>query len=497
MRKLSLFIFVFGALFFNSCNEVTPVIKKTLTVTPDSLEFVIEGGIDSITISTDAREWSVVSTETWVTTSVDFGITKQKTIAVTVDKNPVKGVRTAYLKIAAPDADTATVKIIQVTRSVTGTDFPDYSNPIPADNTGMNSTALQLAKQMFMGWNLGNTLEVPGSETAWGNPKATQLLIDSVKAAGFNAIRLPCAWNSYIQDAKTYKIKDSWLARVKEVIDYCYKNNMYIILNIHWDGGWLENNCTVAKQDINNIKQKALWEQIAVYLRDYDEHLMFAGSNEPNVDNATQMAVLMTYHQTFVDAVRSTGGRNAYRTLVIQGPSTDITKTNQLMNSMPADKVSNHLMAEVHYYTPWNFCGMTKDETWGSMYYYWGNGYHSTTDTGHNASWGEETDVIKLFQLMKVKFADKGIPVILGEFGAGRRNNLTGDALTLHLASRAYFYEYIFKQAKNYGMVPFLWDTGIHNSFDMGVIDRNSGAISDRQAYTALQKGATLGVYPY
>ncbi|MHB9141712.1 MAG: cellulase family glycosylhydrolase, partial [Paludibacter sp.] len=231
MRKLSLFIFVFGVLFFNSCNEVTPVIKKTLTVTPDSLEFVIEGGIDSITISTDAREWSVVSTETWVTTSVDFGITKQKTIAVTVDKNPVKGVRTAYLKIAAPDADTATVKIIQVTRSVTGTDFPDYSNPIPADNTGMNSTALQLAKQMFMGWNLGNTLEVPGSETAWGNPKATQLLIDSVKAAGFNAIRLPCAWNSYIQDAKTYKIKDSWLARVKEVIDYCYKNNMYIILN--------------------------------------------------------------------------------------------------------------------------------------------------------------------------------------------------------------------------------------------------------------------------
>jgi len=98
---------------------------------------------------------------------------------------------------------------------------------------------------------------------------------------------------------------------------------------------------------------------------------------------------------------------------------------------------------------------------------------------------------------MKTKFADKGIPVIMGEFGAGRRSTLTGDNLTKHLASRAYFYEYVFKQAKNYGMVPFLWDTGIHNSFDMGVIDRNSGAILDRPAYNGLIKGASAGIYPF
>ena len=234
-----------------------------------------------------------------------------------------------------------------------------------------------------------------------------------------------------------------------------------------------------------------------MYLRDYDEHLMFAGANEPNVDNATQMGVLLTYHQTFVDAVRGTGGRNAYRTLVIQGPNTDITKTSQLMSKMPTDNVANRMMAEVHFYTPWNFCGMDKDETWGSMFYYWGNGYHSTTDTGRNATWGEESEVNRLLGLMKTKFADKGIPVIMGEFGAMRRSTLTGDNLTKHLASRAYFYEYVFKQAKNNGLVPFLWDTGIHGNNDMGVIVRSTGVIGDRQAYNALKNGAAAGNYPF
>jgi aryl-phospho-beta-D-glucosidase BglC (GH1 family) len=194
-----------------------------------------------------------------------------------------------------------------------------------------------------------------------------------VKAAGFNTVRLPCAWDSYLENRSTAKIRASWLARVKEVIDYCYKNNMYVILNIHWDGGWLENNVTTAKQAENNAKQKAIWQQIAMHLREYDDHLLFAGTNEPNVDNAAQMTVLYSYLQTFIDAVRQTGGRNAYRTLVVQGPSTDIAKTNQLMTRMPNDDVPNRLMAEVHYYTPWNFCGMDKDETWGKMFYYWGS----------------------------------------------------------------------------------------------------------------------------
>ena len=432
---------LFSVLYLScSCKGPEPQpVGKTLTVAPDSLLFSANGGIDTIHLSTDASEWRIEASENWVSISVGFGVARQKDIIVTVTASDVSHLRSAKLTISAPDADTVYVFIKQ--DAMPASLYPDYSQPIAPDASGMSRTATQIAREMYMGWNLGNTLEVPGNETGWGNPKATQLLIDSVKAAGFNTVRLPCAWDSYLENRTTAKINASWLARVKEVVDYCVKNNMYVILNIHWDGGWLENNVTTAKQAENNAKQKAIWQQIAMQFRDYDDHLLFAGTNEPNVENETQMTVLYSYLETFIDAVRQTGGRNAYRTLVVQGPGTDMTKTNQLMNRMPNDEVPNRLMAEVHYYTPWNFCGMDKDESWGKMFYYWGADNHSSTDATRNATWGEEAELKRLFGLMKIRFTDKGIPIILGEFGALRRNQLTGDNLTKHLASRAYFYE--------------------------------------------------------
>jgi endoglucanase len=198
-------------------------------------------------------------------------------------------------------------------------------------------TAVETAKAMTIGWNLGNTLEAIGGETAWGNPLATQRLIDSVKAAGFNTVRIPCAWDNHA-DQTTGIIDAAWIARVKDVADYCIKDSMYAIINIHWDNGWLENNCTADKKDAVNAKQKTYWTQIASCFKSYNGHLLFAGANEPNVTDAAQMAVLMSYHQTFIDAVRATGGNNGSRVLIVQGPSTDIEKTSKLMNSLPADK---------------------------------------------------------------------------------------------------------------------------------------------------------------
>jgi len=260
---------------------------------------------------------------------------------------------------------------------------------------------------------------------------------------------------------------------------------MYAIVNTHWDSGWLENNVTTTAQISVNVKQKAYWTQIANYFKDYDEHLLFASANEPNVSDATGMTVLLTYHQTFIDAVRSTGGNNSSRVLVIQGPSTDITLTNTLMNKMPTDQIENRLMAEIHYYTPWNYCGMTKDESWGNMFYYWGKGYHSTTDVTRNATWGEESDVEKYFGLMKTKFVDKGIPVIIGEFGASLRTNLTGTNLTLYLASRQYYYRYIVNSAIKKGIIPFVWDTG-------ALFNRNTGAVSDPNTFYGIMQGAGI-----
>jgi aryl-phospho-beta-D-glucosidase BglC (GH1 family) len=371
-----------------------------------------------------------------------------------------------------------------------GSIYPSYNtNPIPADATGMSSSAVQLAAKIQLGWNLGNSLEAIGGETAWGNPKATKALIDLVKANGFNAIRIPVSYDQYLAYASTAQLKAEWLARVKEVVHYVVDNDMYVIVNIHWDGGWLENNCTEAKKSATNAKQKAFWEQIATTLRGFDEHLIFASANEPKVANATEMAVLNSYHQTFIDAVRSTGGKNAYRTLVIQGPDTDIEKTNKLMLTLPTDKVADRMMMEIHYYTPYQFTLMDKDADWGKMFYYWGASNRSTTDTERNPTWGEEADLDKLFKSMKTQFVDKGIPVILGEFGAIRRSNLTGNNLALHLASRAYYFQYVVKQAKANGIVPFYWDEGNIGSNGFGIFNRNNTTVADHQALKGLLDG--------
>lgn len=348
-------------------------------------------------------------------------------------------------------------------------------------------TAQQVASQMTVGWNMGNTLEAICGETAWGGAYTTQKLIDSVKAAGFNTVRLPCAWFCH-SDTNTSVINATWIARVKEVVDYCINDSLYVIINIHWDSGWLENRVNAANQVQVNQRQNAYWTQIANYFKDYDEHLLFASANEPNVNNAAGMSILLSYHQTFINAVRATGGNNSSRTLIIQGPSTDIDKTNNLMNTMPTDQIADRLIVEVHYYTPWQFCGLTQDASWGRMFYYWGTGYHSTTDVTRNATWGEESDMENLFSLMKTKFIDNGIPVIIGEYAAFRRTISPPSDQALHNASIEYFHRYLVESAMNKGMITYHWDV------NMGLFNRSTGAVRDRALLDAIMQGA--GILP-
>ena len=344
-------------------------------------------------------------------------------------------------------------------------------------------TAQHIAGKMGVGWNLGNTLEAIGGEDAWGGGHSSQRLIDSVKAAGFNTVRLPVSWFCH-SDTTASVIDKDWIARVKEVVDYCIKNDMYVILNMHWDKGWLENRVNKANQDIVNKRQRLYWTQIAIYFKEYDEHLLFAGANEPNAHDSVSMSVLLTYHQTFINAVRATGGNNSSRTLVVQGPSTDIDNTNQLMNAMPVDKIAGRIIAEIHYYTPYQFCLMEKDADWGKMFYYWGKGNHSTTDSVRNATWGEESDVDKNFGKMKAKFVDKGIPVIIGEFGAGKRKLSMPSDQTLNNASVECYYKYVVKSAISKGLIPICWDV------PGWLFDRNTGAILDRGIINAIMQGA-------
>ena len=485
-NHISIYILTFILSFTcSSCKDngvptPDPVVPDQIfTIAPDSLKFTEAGGNSTLTVTMNGSGWSVLSDQSWCTVSANNSSKASDQIVITTIANTVASTRTAKLTFIMDYKKVVYFKVIQAPK--TGL-YQSYKDSIAPDATGMSSTATELAKKIKVGLNIGNTLEATGGETGWGNPLIANDLVKAIKQNGFNAIRLPVAWNQYADQA-TATISATWLNRVKQVVQYCVDNDMYVIVNIHWDGGWLENNCTVAKQVENNAKQKAFWEQIALTLRGFDEHVLFASANEPNAADATQMGVLLSYHQTFINAVRSTGGKNAYRVLVVQGPNTDIEKTNQLMTTLPTDKVANRMMAEVHYYTPWNFCGMTEDATWGNQYYYWGAANHSATDLAHNPTWGEESTVDTNFALMKKQFVDKGIPVVIGEFGAITRTNLTGDALKLHLASRAYYFKYITKRAIANGCLPFFWDTG-------GLINRNNYSVSDQLALDGLIQGA-------
>jgi endoglucanase len=345
------------------------------------------------------------------------------------------------------------------------------------------------------GWNLGNTLEpapYPRKEGDWG-PAATQSLIDAVAAAGFNTIRIPCAWDTHANQANL-QIDPAYMARVKQVVDWCYAKNLYVIVNCHWDGGWLENNIKNAPDAAVTKKMASYWTQIANTFSTYDNRLIFAGANEPAADTPAQVATLMNYYQTFVTAVRATGGNNANRWLVIQGPSTNIDKTYDMVNTLPTDPTPGRLMVEVHHY-PFQWTIMNEDASWGKMFYFWGQGYHSPTMTDRNSTWGEEDYTDEQFQKMATKFASKGVPVIIGEWGAMKRtgySDLTGVELERHLASRTYFSKVITDKANALGLKPIWWDAGGTGRNTMWLFDRSTAAQIDPDNIRALTGGPAL-----
>jgi aryl-phospho-beta-D-glucosidase BglC (GH1 family) len=325
-----------------------------------------------------------------------------------------------------------------------------------------------------VGWNLGNTLEPPSGEGTWG-PPATQKLINGVADAGFNTVRIPCAWNSHANQT-TYEIDPVFMARVKQVVDWCMARKLYVMVNCHWDGGWLENNIGVAVDPVIDAKMKSYWTQIATTFRDYDDHLLFAGANEPNADNAAKWATLRSYYNTFIAAVRATGGNNASRWLVVQGPNTNIDLSDQLVTALPDDSTPGRLAFEVHFYDPFQFTGLSSDASWGKMFYFWGKDYHSTTLASRNATWGEEDNVDSQMQKISRKFVAKGIPVIVGEFQAMKRTGnpeLTGANFDLHVSSRLHFHDYVIRTAIRNGLKPIYWDIAGQ------LFDWTTGAVTD------------------
>ena len=314
-------------------------------------------------------------------------------------------------------------------------------------------TAIQLVNDMGMGWNLGNTFDawnVNGAvETGWGNIKTTQAIIDTVHDYGFDSVRIPITWYEHT-DLSTYDIDDDYLSRVKEVIDYCYANDMYVIINMHWD--WVSNGSLWLNKGLDAEAQfKTMWTEIATYFKDYDNHLVFEDMNEVKWSSgstytASDYTTLNTLNQDFVDVVRATGGNNSDRLLLLAGANADLSNTCSTSYVLPKDDM---IAVDIHYYTPAEFCVRKQNDTWGV----------------NQTTWGTNSDLSNLandFSKLKQNFVDKGVPIILGEYGV-----LTNEGK--EDASIKAFIEAVAGTAlETDGFASFLWDdsdSGGHEYF--------------------------------
>lgn len=306
-----------------------------------------------------------------------------------------------------------------------------------------NNNAESIVKNIKVGWNLGNSLDcynvtwdVDDFETAWSNPKTTKQMIDTVKNAGFNAVRIPVSWADHLDDEGN--IDSLWLKRVQQVVDYAVDNHLYTILNMHHDDyTWL----TPTKEKESEVTEKYthIWTQIAEQFKNYDSTLLFEGLNEPRVVGSEkewvggteeEREVINHLLQAFVDTVRSSGGNNAKRTLVITTEAASISE--EAINGLiiPDD---DNLIVSIHHYAPWKFTS------------------YESPDVKRFTS--EDKATLKQeFQTLYDKFSAQGIPVIIGEFGAENKNNSV---------QRAEYYQYYIQTAAEFGIPCFVWDNNV------------------------------------
>lgn len=409
---------------------------------------------------------------------------------------PVRGLTESklYVKIAANSRPEPREGSVVITlNSDNATNLTVAVRQGASASSGMcDETAFETAASISMAVNIGNTLEAIGGETAWGAAKINADYIRSIRESGFDAVRLPVAWYNH-SDKNTLKIDEDWMKRVDEVVQLCIANGLYVFMNIHWDEGWMELNIDSYSADVDRI-QRELWTQIADRFKDYDKHLVFCGANEAGKDTQASADALKAYMQTFIDVVRASGSNNANRVLVVQAPGTDIDRAvKYCTGNMPTDNVADRMMLEVHCYDPSDFTLLQNDGEWGAdskVRYFWGQDFHTGTD--RDCTWGEENHIDTQMQKLKTNFVDKGIPVIIGEFGCGRRRTFLATIdEARHRASRCYYHSYIVKSAKNHGAVPFLWDTPNE------MFNRQTGTVIDPDNLAALKQGAADGKYPF
>lgn len=331
---------------------------------------------------------------------------------------------------------------------------------VPAGNHGMRDmTTMELVQDMGIGINLGNTFEACGDwitewgdatpsayETAWGSPVITREIIQGMADEGFGVVRVPVAWSNMMED--NYTISPAYDARIHEIVDWVIEADMYCIINIHWDGGWV--NTFPDNKDECMRRYETMWTQIADSFKDYDDRLMFESQNEElgwesvwnpwggTEGKAESYGLVNEINQKFVDVVRSSGSNNPQRHLLISGYNTGFDRTCDPLFKMPDDP-ANRMAVSVHYYSPPGFAILEdQDASWAKA----------------RSTWGTAEDFQELYaqmDMMKTNFIDKGIPVIIGEYGCPTKGK-EPDSVRLFLSS-------VCKAAYERQLCPVLWST--------------------------------------
>lgn len=366
----------------------------------------------------------------------------------------------------------------------------DSGNQTEADGV----TAIELADLMGNGINLGNTMEAYGRaifgvgadvssyETAWGQPVTTQEMISAMKAAGFDSIRIPVAWTNAMDfESGDYTIGEDYLNRVEEIVNYALNEDMYVVVNDHWDGGWWGMFGSASEETRAAAMEMyvSMWTQIAEHFKDYSDHLIFESGNEElgnrlnDTDIAADSGMLSEdecyettnrINQTFVDTVRAAGGNNAERFLLIAGYSTDIQSTCDDRFVMPSDTASQKLLVSVHYYNPDGYCINTSLATWGTK-----------------SDYEEQNELLA----MMTKFTDQGYGVIFGEYAVALSSDGTVKENTVD------YLENFVNNCDLYGYCPMLWDcSSLFNRNELSMIDDEVAAMYSAHSL-ASQAGMT------
>ena len=362
-----------------------------------------------------------------------------------------------------------------------------YSEPYP--------TAQQWNKDV-VGWNLGNQFECSApnqdgesieignpansinAETAWGNPRVTKEMIQAVKNAGFNAIRIPIRWQCHITDPQKMSIDQDWIDRIKTVVGWCLDNDLKVIINAHHEK-WLESRPTSQYKEENCKKLGLLWKNIATEFANYDSRLAFAGTNEVHISGywgkpePENLAVQNAYNQKFVEAVRATGGNNAKRHLIVQtyvcNPWFGIDNGDFIIPKDADGNGNNYMSVEFHFYQPWSYAGYPDT---GDRYDYWGDKYK---DAGEKVPAENEKWMTDFFEKVVNTWSSQGLGIVIGEWGVTNRNTSNPDKVHENMN---YYCNFLTKEAHNRGFSTFVWDNNQFNNENgrenYGIFDRRN-----------------------